>query len=117
MKTSPATALITHPVFLKHEMGPHHPECPDRLTAVLDALHNAGLSQRMMQIEAPQASRAQLTAAHAEAYVDEIFAAAPTHDYRYLDPDTAMNRYTLEAARRAAGAVIAGVDAVRWIGA
>ena len=32
------TALITHPACLDHDMGPHHPECPDRLHAVLHAL-------------------------------------------------------------------------------
>ena len=33
-----ATGLFTHPEFLKHEMGHHHPECPDRLRAIEDQL-------------------------------------------------------------------------------
>lgn len=33
-----ATGLYTHPEFLKHEMGYHHPECPDRLRAIEDQL-------------------------------------------------------------------------------
>ena len=33
-----ATALITHAACLEHDPGPYHPECPDRLRAVLQAL-------------------------------------------------------------------------------
>ncbi len=107
-----STAFITHPICLKHEMGAHHPECPDRLQAVYDAIAASGLLAQMQRVDAPEATREQLAAAHDADYVDSIFAAAPQHDYAYLDPDTAMNPYTLEAARRAAGAVIQGVDMV-----
>lgn len=106
------TAFITHPDCLKHEMGPHHPECPARLQAVYDAFNQSGLMPKLRQIEAPLATREQLALAHAAEYVDSIFAAAPEHDYAYLDPDTAMNRYSLLAAQRAAGALVKGVDLV-----
>jgi acetoin utilization deacetylase AcuC-like enzyme len=107
-----STAFITHPSFLKHEMGAHHPECPERLQAVYDAFDRHGLMAKVKKIEAPLASREQLSAAHDTEYVDSIFDASPEHDYAYLDPDTAMNPYSLEAAQRASGAVIRGVDMV-----
>ncbi len=106
------TALITHPVCLQHEMGPNHPESPARLRAVLAHLASAGLTSQMEMVEAPMASEASLCATHLPDYVARIFAAAPLDDYAYLDPDTSMNTYTLDAARRAAGAVIEGVDRV-----
>ncbi len=106
------TAFITHRSFLKHEMGAHHPECPERLQAVYDAFDRSGLMPKLKKIEAPLASREQLAATHDSDYIDSIFEAAPEHDYAYLDPDTAMNPYTLEAAQRASGAVIRGVDMV-----
>jgi acetoin utilization deacetylase AcuC-like enzyme len=93
-------------------MGAHHPECPDRLRAVYDAFAQSSLMPRLQEVEAPLASREQLGAAHSPQYVDAIFAAAPASDYAYLDPDTAMNPHSLEAARRAAGAVVKGVDLV-----
>ena len=95
------TAIITHPDCLKHEMGPHHPECPARLQAVYDAFEASGLMPQLRQIEAPLTTRAQLAAAHAADYVDAIFDAAPKHGYAPLDPDTSMNPYSLIAARRA----------------
>ncbi len=38
MLPSMETLLVTHPACLGHETPPGHPECPDRLRAVLDAL-------------------------------------------------------------------------------
>jgi acetoin utilization deacetylase AcuC-like enzyme len=93
-------------------MGAHHPESPSRLESVLAALEASGVSAAMERVSAPLATPEQLARAHASEYVDAIFAAAPSHDYAYLDPDTAMNPHSLEAARRAAGAVVAGVDRV-----
>ncbi|MFO0463078.1 MAG: histone deacetylase family protein, partial [Burkholderiales bacterium] len=78
------SALITHAVCLQHEMGPHHPESPSRLHAVLNALENAGLAKQMQRVDAPPASEALLAAAHDADYIASIFAAAPTHDYAYL---------------------------------
>ncbi len=106
------TAFITHPDCLKHEMGPHHPECPARLQAVYDAFKDSGLMPQLRQVDAPLATREQLAAAHAPDYVDAIFEAVPQHDYIALDPDTSMNPYSLIAAQRAAGAVIQGVDMI-----
>ena len=106
------TAFITHPDCLKHEMGAHHAECPERLQAVYDAFRQSGLLARLKPVEAPLATREQLAAAHASAYVEAIFNAAPRHGYAYLDPDTSMNPHSLAAACRAAGAVVKGVDMV-----
>ena len=106
------TALITHPVCLQHEMGAQHPESPLRLKSVLAYLESSGLRAQMEQIEAPQASIEALAATHAAEYVDHIFATSPLQGYAYLDPDTSMNAWTLDAAQRAAGAVVEGVDRV-----
>ena len=49
---------------------------------------------------------------HRPAYVDLIFENAPKEGYVHLDPDTAMNPYSLAAARRAAGAGVLAVEEV-----
>jgi hypothetical protein len=43
------TAYITHPSSMLHDMGPYHPECPDRLTAIGDRL----ISSRPGRLPAP----------------------------------------------------------------
>jgi acetoin utilization deacetylase AcuC-like enzyme len=110
-------ALLTHPDCGRHEMGPHHPESPDRLRSVLAALEASGLSSRLAAHEAPEATREQLARVHTEEHVDFIFESAPQAGYAYLDPDTSMNPSSLSAALRAAGAVVKGTDLVMGGGA
>jgi len=105
-------ALFTHTAMLGHENGPHHPECPDRLRAVLQALEHPDFVT-LLREEAPIASPELLALAHPMAYVEAIMEAAPNQGERIqLDGDTAMSHGTLEAVRRAAGGAAAAVDAV-----
>jgi acetoin utilization deacetylase AcuC-like enzyme len=105
-------AYITHPSCHLHEMGPYHPECPQRLDAINDHLISTGLDGLVSHYKAPAATRAQLERVHAGAYIDEVEAASPESGIHYLDPDTALNPNSLQAARHAAGAVVLGTDLV-----
>jgi acetoin utilization deacetylase AcuC-like enzyme len=107
-----ATALFTHPDCVLHEMGAGHPESPQRLKAILAALESSGLMARLSVREAPLAEREHLERVHAPDHVEAIFDAAPSRGYAYLDPDTSMCPKSLDAALRAAGAVVAATDAV-----
>jgi acetoin utilization deacetylase AcuC-like enzyme len=106
------TSYITHADCLRHEMGPGHPECPERLVAVNEHMRSSGLLDQLRVLDAPLASEEDLKRVHHPEYVDLIFENAPTEGYVQLDPDTVMNPYTLAAARRAAGAGILGVDEI-----
>lgn len=104
--------LFTHRACLHHDPGPHHPECPDRLRAVLRALEAEEFSD-LLRDEAPQATVEQLTRVHPARYVEAILGIRPEPDDSVaLDADTVMNWGSAEAALRAAGAAVAGVDAV-----
>ena len=107
-----ATAFIHHPDCFLHDMGSHHPECPDRLTAVEDHLLAIGLLQHLVSETAPAASREQLLRVHDGGYIDSIAEASPRNGIVHLDPDTAMNPNTLSAALHAAGAVVRATDMV-----
>jgi acetoin utilization deacetylase AcuC-like enzyme len=93
-------------------MGPYHPECPQRLDAINDHLISAGLDGVVAHYQAPAATRDQLERVHASGYIDEVEAASPQSGIHYLDPDTALNPDSLQAARHAAGAVVLGTDLV-----
>jgi len=93
-------------------MGPYHPECPERLTAIADRLIAAGLDVHLTPFEAPAATDEQLRRVHSEAYLDELEAANPESGLHYIDPDTALNPHTLAAARHAAGAAVLATDLV-----
>jgi acetoin utilization deacetylase AcuC-like enzyme len=107
-----SAAFITHSDCLKHDMGTHHPERPARLTAIEDQLIASGIGQHLARYEAPLATDAQLARAHPLEYVRAIRQAAPEDGTIHLDPDTAMNRFTLQAALRAAGAAVLATDLV-----
>lgn len=106
------TALITHPACLHHETGPYHPECPDRLRAVLAALEAEEFAD-LLRESAPRATTEQLSRVHPANYVEAILSIRPAEgEMVQLDADTAMSSGSVEAALRAAGAAVAAVDAV-----
>jgi len=93
-------------------MGPYHPECPERLDAVQDRLISSGLDALIEHHLAPAVTREQLSRVHAAHYIDEIEEASPESGVHYLDPDTALNPDSLDAARHGAGALILATDLV-----
>lgn len=105
-------AFISHPDCARHEMGPDHPECPERLGAIQDMLLLRGLLDYMNTYDAPLATEAQLGRAHAINYVHELMEASPKEGYHKVDPDTDMNPFTVRAALRAAGAAVQATDLV-----
>ncbi|MCW5591531.1 MAG: histone deacetylase family protein [Burkholderiales bacterium] len=107
-----SVVLVTHADCILHEMGMHHPESPERLKAVLDALDASGFGGQLDEREAPRAEPEELARVHAGAHIDTVYASAPEEDYAYLDPDTSMNRMSLSASLRAAGAVVRATDLV-----
>ena len=106
-----ATALFTHPACLLHDNGPGHPECPERLKAILAELEKPDYAA-LIRREAPQATIEHITRVHDPAYIGRILKHVPQKGYAQLDPDTALSPGSGEAALRAAGALIAAVDDV-----
>jgi acetoin utilization deacetylase AcuC-like enzyme len=115
------TGYFSHPSCRKHEMGPGHPECPERLAAIDDRLLATGVADALDRREAPSASQADLELAHDRLHVaavrglvecleEEIAAGGPA--YAAIDPDTVLNEHTWDAALHAAGAALAATDAV-----
>lgn len=93
-------------------MGDFHPESPKRLQAILAVIQDEFDKHDISFINPPQATKEQLYRVHDKRYVDELFALAPEQGLIQLDPDTAMNPFTLPAALHASGALIAAVDDV-----
>ena len=106
------TAFITHRDCLLHDMGAHHPECPSRLTAINDHLIAQGLDAYFVYYDAPLATLEQLLRVHPATHLERLKRASPEQGVVHLDPDTAMNPHTWQAALRSAGAGIQAVDLV-----
>ncbi|MBU1932427.1 MAG: histone deacetylase [Candidatus Omnitrophica bacterium] len=110
------TALIYHPVYLKHETGPHHPERPSRLRAILRKLKNTGLADELELIEPEKASVDDIALVHKRDYIARVKDAAGKTLVN-LDPDTVISQDSFEAALFAAGGVMKAIDLVSERGA
>src|SRR5436305_2723703 len=105
------TLLYTHPDCLEHDPGPYHPESPERLRAILEALEAPEFA-RLERRAAPEAAIEDLARVHPRALVERLLAAVPETGHRGIDADTILSPASGRAALRAAGAVVAAVDAV-----
>lgn len=106
------TLLLTHPVCIEHDTGSFHPESPERLKAVLQALEAEDFAFLQRDL-APHATVEQLLRAHPMHHIESVFNAVPHSDsHHHIDPDTVVSANSGEAALRAAGAVCAAIDAV-----
>src|SRR5438093_6037950 len=105
------TLLYTHPACLEHDPGRHHPESAARLQAVLDALEGPEFA-RLERREAPEAALDDLIRVHPRHHVERMLRAVPRSGHVGIDADTILSPASGEAALRAAGAVVAAVDAV-----
>lgn len=100
--------IYTHDACLAHDTGSGHPERPQRLSAVIDALRSE--LPDLDWHSAPRAGRVELLRVHAPELLDMVLETRPS-GIQALDPDTMLSPDSPEAALRAAGAVIAAVDA------
>ncbi|WP_445730609.1 histone deacetylase family protein [Methylocystis sp. IM2] len=105
------TLLFTHASGLAHEMGPGHPERPDRLRAIERELEGEAF-QFLSRVEAPAAPFEALLRVHPQEYLSALQEAQPREGYAALDSDTVMCPRTLEAIWRASGGAVAAVDEV-----
>jgi acetoin utilization deacetylase AcuC-like enzyme len=106
-----STLFITHPACLNHLTPAGHPERPDRLRAIEQALEQEQF-QHLARMEAPLATFETLTLCHPLDYVTEIEAVSPKEGMVRLDADTTMSPGSFEAALRGAGGATLAVDEV-----
>ncbi len=102
--------FITHFSFRLHDMGQGHPESPQRLSAIEDALIAARLMDFLTLYEAPMAEDQDILLVHDQEYLQYLKKQAPEKGLVSLDVDTALGPHSLQAAYRAVGAAVMGVD-------
>jgi len=102
--------VFTHTACLGHDPGPDHPESPERLRAVLDALRQA-FPEQLDGRQAPPAKLGELARVHTRELIDDMLQ-AQTAPLRRIDLDTFTSPGSASAALHAAGAGVAAVDAV-----
>jgi len=94
--------------FDRHVPIGHHPERPERLTAVREAIVHA--AARFERITPREATDAELARVHDPRFVDQL--SRLSGQAGYLDPDTYVSKESVDVARLAAGSLVAMVDAM-----
>jgi len=102
---------MSHRDCIAHDPGPGHPESSARLSAVLEVFADRDFAG-LLRMDAPLAEETDLARIHDPAYIAAALAAVPRTGRTALDPDTVLSPGSGSAALRAAGGVMAAVDAV-----
>jgi len=105
-----STVYVTHPDYRLHTLE-RHPENAGRIERIWEVLESAGVLGHLAVLQPQPASVEQLTRVHTARHV-ELIQQASAEGPVLLDPDTYVVPPSYEAARLAAGGVIAAVDAV-----
>ncbi|HXD45470.1 MAG TPA: histone deacetylase family protein [Pseudolabrys sp.] len=105
------TLLVTHSACLDHLTPAGHPERPDRLRAVDQALE-AESFQTLAREKAPLGETETIALCHPMDYIEAIKDASPDEGLVRLDADTSMSPGSYEAALRCVGGGALAVDEV-----
>lgn len=101
--------------FLDHKTGYLHPEKPERLTAIVNALKAADFAEQLLwQLPTPVAQRpvmSLLQQLHTQRYINKVQEIAQTGG-GYLDGDTPVSQRSYDVAMLAVSAWLDGVDRV-----
>jgi acetoin utilization deacetylase AcuC-like enzyme len=105
------THIFYHPVSLRHDTGQGHPECSERIEAVLGHLDKSGIKDACTWVKPEPASEEQILSNHGKAYIKSVERLAENGGGS-LDADTVLSSESYVAALRATGACIQAIDAV-----
>src|SRR5579871_2284646 len=106
------TLLVSDPIFLEHLVPPGHPERPDRLRAIEQALAEDTFDGLVRRAAPGPASEEIIAAAHDPDYVALIRDSVPASGFARLDADTTLSPKSYVAAASAVGAAVMATDAV-----
>ena len=114
MSSSHPSAIYWHPLCLKHHNTPNrHPEAPERLSVIRDAIIAHPTLGSIPWYESKQIQDQEVLRVHTQSYWQRLHHALPEHaQWTQLDKDTGMNAFSLAAAKHSAGTLIDAIDAL-----
>ncbi len=105
----PGTALLLDDLLTHHKTAEGHPECPERLTVIRQALNNG---EGFVPISARRADLAEIALCHDPKYVESVLKLIESGEEDLAGGDVSVSAESGEVALHAAGGVIDATDAV-----
>jgi len=96
-------AIIYDEIFLKHNPGSFHPEAPQRIQAIWERLQKEDIKPYVGFFSPDTATKEEILWNHSEQLYN-LIEQTKEKTCIQLDPDTATNEYSFEAAVKAVGA-------------
>lgn len=112
MNPARKTTLVWDDISLEHDTGDGHPECAARFNAVLKGLTDAGVLSKTAKAAARPATVDEIALCHDRGYIATAQADIAAGRGTLSTGDTQVSAKSYEAALKAAGAAMAGVDEV-----
>jgi acetoin utilization deacetylase AcuC-like enzyme len=103
------TALLLDDLFLHHRTEFGHPECPERLTVIRDAIDSL---EGLVAISPRKARFEEITLCHDPRYVEDVLNLVKAGETDLSGGDVSVSEESGDVALHAAGGVIETVDAV-----
>ena len=103
------TVVVWNPACRHHYAGAGHPERPQRVEAVLEALRRPDLASAIRWIEASPAPRSSLERVHPASYID-MLDAMDARGGGALDADTFLGPRSWESVLASAGVALSAVE-------
>ncbi len=103
--------------YLKHENGPFHPESPERLKNIKEAVDSMAPEYTLKYISPFKADEKQIEMVHYTEYIKKVKRLSSEGGLSFLDADTGVNKYTYSCALLAAGGCFTGLDHILKAGA
>ncbi|MDP8229210.1 MAG: histone deacetylase [Candidatus Electryoneaceae bacterium] len=104
--------LAYHELFTVHDAGPDHPECPERIRAVMDAIKQATWDDAVDFIEAREALSEEVGLAHDHRYINAMRRLCDAGGAYLVAMESNVGEESYPAALRAVGAGLTLADGV-----
>jgi acetoin utilization deacetylase AcuC-like enzyme len=111
MEPKNQTGFVYHPDYLKHDPGDWHPEKPERLAAIVNAIKDSGLWEKLTHLEATPATIEQVQYIHDADYVEKLQKFC-SNGGGLMGLDTGVSAESFDVALLAVGGTLKAVDAV-----
>lgn len=106
------TGFLFDERYLRHQTGPNHPECPERLVAAYRGIQEAGLLPRLTQITAGKADERWVRMVHSTELIAQFRDACSAGLTEFQHPDNQISFESFETALLVVSGILEAVKLV-----